>query len=94
MTDTLGHICKSGTKSDIIKVYDSIFTSPDGTITTVIINWFQPTDNLRIEMAPTHRNPNNCDLFAIATAMAILANQNPRQMVLMKKRRGLTYTEV
>ena len=61
-------------------VYDSVFDSPDDTLTKVITNIFN-TSNLI--MAPMQRQSpasNNCGIFAISVCMAILLEENPSEI--------------
>ena len=63
-----------------VTVYDSMFDSPDDTLTKVITNIF---DTSKLIMAPMQRQSpgsNNCGIFAIAVCMAILLEEDPSEI--------------
>lgn len=67
-----------GAESNIVKVYDSVFTSVSQGTTEVILNLFDLADSHMIEIVQMKKQDGSrdCGLFAIAVATHILLNEN------------------
>ena len=74
VASTLG--CSNG---EVVKVFDSLYTSVDKDTQDVIVNLFQTAEKLRLEMAKMckHKGRNDCGLFAIAVATALAFGSSP-----------------
>lgn len=71
---TLG--CSNG---EVVKVFDSLYTSLDKDRQDVILNLFQTDGRPRLEMVKMRKQKggNDCGLFAIAVATALTFGSNP-----------------
>ena len=75
----LQHTGKTQALVATVRIFDSVYESVEnlGDISKVVKNLFESPDSstLKIDMAEMQKkspNSNNCDLFAVAVAMAIL----------------------
>ena len=72
-----------------VVVYDSMFDSVDDIVKTVITNIFGTSKITMATMQKQSAGSNNCGLFAVATCMAVLLDQNPSEIIFDKgKMRG------
>ena len=65
---------KEHPSTNVIKVFDSVFDSPNTAVYTVASNLFNVGDNLSVVMVPMQKQAaysNNCGLFSIAVATAL-----------------------
>ena len=69
--------------TNVIKVFDSVFDSPNTAVYTVASNLFNVGDNLSVVMVPMQKQAaysNNCGLFSIAVATALAFECDPSKL--------------
>ena len=71
---------KQNSSSDVV-VYDSMFDTVDDIVKTTVTNIFGNSKITMNLMQKQSAGSNNCGLFAVATCMALLLNQNPSEIV-------------
>jgi len=76
------HWCVASTIScakNEVKVYDSVFSSPDSEMRTICLNLFDVAKKPKLTYQPVQKQEggDDCGVFSIAFATALLHNQNP-----------------
>ena len=74
---------KEDCSSDVVKVYDSLYSKVDDVVKKVMTNMFLFSDHPVIEMIPMQKqsaNSNNCGVFVVAVCVAILLKENPSEI--------------
>ena len=66
--------------SDGVTVYDSMFDSPDDTLTKVITNIFDTSKLIMASIQWQSPGSNKCGIFAVAMCMAILLEEDPSEI--------------
>ena len=76
-------IFKENPSTNVIKVFDSVFDSPNTAVYTVASNLFNVGDSLSVVMVQMQKqaaNSNNCGLFSIAVATALAFDHDPSKL--------------